>query len=75
MTVVRLLWEQVDWVRLPAARQMVNNKTYKCPECGLVYSEKEWAEKCEAWCKEHKSCNLEIAAHRIPEEKIEKEID
>lgn len=34
--------------------------------CGFRYEEKEWAEKCEAWCKEHKSCNLEIIAHGIP---------
>lgn len=38
---------------------------YKCPECGLEYKEKEWAEKCEAWCKKHKSCNLEITKHAI----------
>ena len=36
---------------------------YQCPECGLKYKEREWAEKCEAWCEEHKSCNLEITAH------------
>ena len=36
---------------------------YQCPECKLHYKEKEWAEKCEAWCREHKSCNLEITAH------------
>ena len=36
---------------------------YQCPECGLKYRDKEWAEKCEAWCKAHRSCNLEITAH------------
>jgi len=36
------------------------DKLYQCPECGLHYEEKDWAEKCEAWCKEHHSCNLEI---------------
>lgn len=34
-----------------------------CPECGFHYRDKAWAEKCEVWCKEHKSCNLEITAH------------
>jgi len=34
-----------------------------CPECGLKYADKKWAEKCEAWCKTHHSCNLEITAH------------
>ena len=39
-----------------------NQKTqlYKCPECGLEYKEKEWAKKCESWCREHQSCNLDI---------------
>jgi len=39
--------------------------TFVCPECGLHYTEREWAEKCEAWCKEHKSCNLDIIKHAI----------
>ncbi len=34
-----------------------------CPECGLHYADKKWKEKCEAWCQEHHSCNLEITAH------------
>lgn len=46
------------------------NKTlYQCEECGLKYENKEIAEKCQAWCKEHKSCNLEIIKH------AEKEIE
>jgi hypothetical protein len=40
-----------------------DEKLYQCPECGFHYAEKEWAEKCEAWCREHKSCNIEITAH------------
>lgn len=36
---------------------------FVCPECGFKYKEKEWADKCEAWCKEHHSCNLEITSH------------
>lgn len=42
---------------------------YKCPECGIEYHEKEWAEKCEAWCKEHKTCNVEIINHAVKEQK------
>src|SRR3990167_5329011 len=46
-----------------------NNKTlYQCEECGFRYEGREWAEKCEAWCKEHQSCNIEITAHAIPQE-------
>ncbi len=39
------------------------NKLYQCPECSLRYKDKEWKDKCEAWCKEHHSCNLEITSH------------
>ncbi|MCX6751222.1 MAG: hypothetical protein NT161_00405 [Candidatus Nomurabacteria bacterium] len=42
-----------------------NEKLFQCPECGLYYKESEWAEKCEVWCKEHKSCNLEIISHSV----------
>jgi len=42
-----------------------NLKLYQCPECGLYYKEKEWEEKCEAWCKKYKSCNLEIINHSV----------
>lgn len=37
-----------------------NQNLYQCKECGLHYKDKETAEKCEAWCKEHKTCNVEI---------------
>jgi len=47
---------------------------YQCGECHMQYEEKEWAEKCETWCKEHHSCNLEIIAHAVKEEdKFEKD--
>jgi len=42
-----------------------NNKYYQCEACGLKYEEKDWAEKCEAWCRKNKSCNLEIIKHAI----------
>jgi hypothetical protein len=38
---------------------------FQCEECNLKYSEKEWAEKCEAWCREHQSCNLEITSNAV----------
>jgi len=40
-------------------------KEYVCNECGLRYSDKEWAGKCQVWCKEHKSCNLDIIKHAL----------
>jgi hypothetical protein len=36
-----------------------------CEECKLKYKDKEWAEKCESWCKKYKSCNLEITKHAV----------
>jgi predicted ATP-dependent serine protease len=42
-----------------------NEVFYQCQECGFYYREREWAQKCEKWCKEHKSCNLEIIKHSI----------
>lgn len=42
-----------------------DKRLFQCPECGLAYREKEWAQKCEAWCRKHKSCNLEIIKHAI----------
>jgi len=44
-----------------------NDKYYQCEECGLFYADKEIAEKCQAWCSEHKSCNLDIIKHAIKE--------
>ncbi|MBI2048153.1 MAG: hypothetical protein HYT27_03350 [Parcubacteria group bacterium] len=37
-------------------------KLYQCEECGFHYAKNEMAGKCEAWCKEHNSCNIEITA-------------
>jgi hypothetical protein len=41
------------------------NNYWVCEKCGFKYEDKSWAEKCEAWCKEHKSCNLEIVKHAV----------
>ena len=40
---------------------------YQCEECELRYKEREIAEKCQAWCKAHKSCNLDIIKYAIKE--------
>jgi len=39
---------------------------YICEECGFAYEEKEWAQKCQHWCQQHQSCNLEITQHAVP---------
>lgn len=42
-----------------------NHAVYKCLECGLLYKEKKWRDQCYDWCREHKSCNIEIIEHAI----------
>ena len=48
-----------------------DQELYQCVECGFQYRERVWAEKCEAWCKEHMSCNLEIIKQGIPPKNAE----
>ena len=38
---------------------------YECKECKLIYKNKEIAEKCEKWCKKHKSCSLDITKYAV----------
>jgi len=38
---------------------------FQCEECKLFYKEKSIAEKCQAWCKKHKSCNIEIIKYSV----------
>jgi hypothetical protein len=40
---------------------------YQCEICSMKYEEKEYAEKCEKWCGENKSCNLDIIKYAIEE--------
>ena len=42
-----------------------NEKIFICEKCCLSYKEKKWAERCEAWCKEHDSCNLKFACYSL----------
>jgi hypothetical protein len=44
-------------------RNKESKKVFICSECGYEYEEKEWAIKCQNWCKENKSCNLNIIKH------------
>ena len=49
------------------AKQINKNKKnyYMCIECNFAYKDKETALKCENWCREHHSCNLEITKHAV----------
>ena len=46
-------------------KKEINKTYYRCNECKMLYKDKKMAEKCESWCKEHKSCNLELIKHAI----------
>ncbi len=43
----------------------LGEKYYICEECRFKYKDKELAQKCEKWCKKHKSCNLNITKYAI----------
>jgi|TARA_B100001971_G_C18236496_1_gene567617 hypothetical protein len=40
-------------------------KYFQCEECLFFYEDKELAEKCEEWCKENHSCNIDITKHAV----------
>lgn len=42
-----------------------DTQIYTCPECGLHYRDEATAKACEAFCKQHHACSLEIAAESI----------
>ncbi len=44
---------------------MMTAKLFPCAECGLFYREEALAKRCAAWCKQHKSCNLEIIRQAV----------
>ncbi len=40
-------------------------KSFLCTLCKFTYKTKKWAEKCEAWCRTYKSCNVDITKHAV----------
>jgi len=52
--------------------QRDNTELYQCEECGFHYGDKDWAEKCEAWCRESHSCNIEITSHAEESKEVNK---
>ncbi len=38
---------------------------FRCEECGLHYYERAIAERCERWCRQHGTCNIEITAEAM----------
>jgi len=38
---------------------------YICEACGMAYLTKDIAKKCEIFCLENKSCNLDLIKHSV----------
>ncbi|MBI5004183.1 alpha/beta hydrolase [Candidatus Kaiserbacteria bacterium] len=47
-----------------------SNRVFTCPVCGMQYKDEEIAKRCEAWCTEHHSCNLDIISHAVKHSSI-----
>ncbi|MBI2543231.1 MAG: hypothetical protein HYW24_03535 [Candidatus Aenigmarchaeota archaeon] len=50
---------------MPRKTLIDSAKIYKCGICGFGYKDEDMAQKCQAWCSEHKSCNLQITKNAI----------
>lgn len=47
-------------------RQQYKGKSlFRCEECNLLYNQGELALQCQAYCKKHKSCSLEITKKAV----------
>ncbi|MEE9526012.1 MAG: hypothetical protein V3V78_05395 [Candidatus Woesearchaeota archaeon] len=47
------------------AKTKENKTYYLCEECNFVYKEEDLAKKCEAYCREHHQCSLEITKQAV----------
>lgn len=46
--------------------EKINSKVYyQCEICKFHYKEKKWAEKCEVWCDENHSCNIDVVKYAV----------
>ncbi|MEK6809897.1 MAG: hypothetical protein AABY40_04430 [Nanoarchaeota archaeon] len=47
-------------------REQYKGKTlYRCEACDFRYNQGETAAQCEVYCKEHKSCSMEITKKAV----------
>ena len=40
-------------------------QTYNCGICKMKFKDQDWANQCQSWCEEYKSCNAEITKYAI----------
>lgn len=39
--------------------------SYQCEHCKLTYLDEYWQQRCEEWCRENETCNLNITMHSL----------
>ncbi len=54
---------------------MKEEKLFQCPECGLHYTDEQTAKECEAFCKAHNACSLEISQKSVEAQSQKTEAD
>lgn len=55
-------------------KETISNKEYyQCGICKFYYKEEKQAERCQAWCDKHHSCNMEITKKAVNPKKEIKE--
>lgn len=51
---------------------MSNEQLFRCPVCGLHYRDAKTAAECEAFCKAHNACSLEISMKSVEQEEAQR---
>lgn len=51
---------------------MREEKIFQCPKCGLHYRDEILAKECEAFCKTHNACSLEISMKSIEHQEAQR---
>ena len=54
-------------------KEIIKGKTYyQCEICKFYYKEEKWAKKCEIWCDENHSCNIDLVKYAVDIEEEKK---
>ncbi len=49
-----------------AKESVLQGKTYYlCSKCGMAYTDREWAQRCEDFCTKYNACSIEITQHGV----------
>ena len=62
------IWHPFSLLVMVSRKEKGGKTLYSCSECGFLYRQKYLAQKCEDWCTEKKSCNLEIIRYAVNDE-------